>query len=243
MLHSTIVLSRIVGAVSPSHRLAQASALPESALSACPTSGAIKPVDFMALSALAKVGFMKIPRSISRGLAVIGLCVSTAAFGQQHHGHGPAAQHRQHGASAPYAGMQQREIKALSNEQIADLRAGRGMSLALPAELNGYPGPAHALELAEALGLSAQQRARTQALFEQMQSQAKARGEEVLAAERALDQLFKDQRATPEALAGATTQAALAQGRLRESHLRYHLAMRDLLSAEQVAQYNKLRGY
>ena len=149
----------------------------------------------------------------------------------------------QHGAHAPYAGMQQREIKALSIEQIADLRAGKGMSLALPAELNGYPGPAHALELADALELTSQQRARTQALFAQMQSEAKARGDEVLAAERALDQLFKDKRATPEALTAATTQAALAQGRLRESHLRYHLSMRDLLSGDQVAQYNKLRGY
>jgi hypothetical protein len=45
------------------------------------------------------------------------------------------------GASAqspqPYAGMQTRPIKALSDQQIADLRAGRGMGLALAAELNG----------------------------------------------------------------------------------------------------------
>jgi hypothetical protein len=50
-------------------------------------------------------------------------------------------------SAGPYAGMQARPIKALSAEQIADLKAGRGMSLALAAELNGYPGPRHVLEL------------------------------------------------------------------------------------------------
>ena len=40
----------------------------------------------------------------------------------------------------PYAGMETRPIKALSEQQIADLRTGRGMSLALAAELNGYTG-------------------------------------------------------------------------------------------------------
>lgn len=39
------------------------------------------------------------------------------------------------GAQTPYAGMQTRSIKALSDQQIADLRAGRGMGLALAAEL------------------------------------------------------------------------------------------------------------
>ena len=62
----------------------------------------------------------------------------------------------------PYAGLEARPIKALSEQQIADLRAGRGMGLALAAELNGYPGPMHALELADALDLSGQQRARMQ---------------------------------------------------------------------------------
>jgi hypothetical protein len=52
---------------------------------------------------------------------------------------------------SPYAGMQARPVKALTEQQIADLRAGRGMGLALPAELNGYPGPLHVLELADGL--------------------------------------------------------------------------------------------
>ncbi len=43
----------------------------------------------------------------------------------------------------PYAGLQARPVKALSDQQIADLKAGRGMGLALAAELNGYPGPGY----------------------------------------------------------------------------------------------------
>ena len=66
----------------------------------------------------------------------------------------------------PYAGLEQRPVKALSEQQVSDLRAGRGMGLALPAELNGYPGPSHVLENAEALALTADQRERTKALFD-----------------------------------------------------------------------------
>src|SRR6516164_7416934 len=73
---------------------------------------------------------------------------------------------------SPYAGMQTRAIKALSDQQIADLRAGRGMGMALPAELNGYPGPAHVLELADKLELSSDQRSRVQSLFDAMKAEA-----------------------------------------------------------------------
>jgi len=58
-------------------------------------------------------------------------------------------------AQSPYAGMQTRPIKALSAQQIDDLKAGRGMGLALAAELNGYPGPAHVLRLSDRLALGA----------------------------------------------------------------------------------------
>lgn len=165
-----------------------------------------------------------------------------AAFAQHanHHEHGAAAPAKH--AHGPYAGMQDRPIKALSEQQLSDLRAGKGMSLALPAELNGYPGPSHALELAEALKMTAEQRSRTQALFAQMHQEAKVAGEEVIAAEVALDALFKTKAATPGALRTATHNAAVAKGQLRETHLRYHLAMVELLSAEQVSAYNRLRG-
>ena len=54
----------------------------------------------------------------------------------------------QHVEGSPYAGMQQRGIAALSESDLAALMAGEGWGLALPAELNGVPGPTHLLELA-----------------------------------------------------------------------------------------------
>lgn len=179
--------------------------------------------------------------SLLSAIAIVG--ISSVANAQHHGAHAQHDQAVRHGQHTPYAGLQKRDIKALSEQQVSDLRAGRGISLALPAELNGYPGPAHSLELADELGLSAEQRSKTQALFDQMQQEAKALGEEVILAERDLDRLFRDKRVVPESLAFATSRAAAAQGRLRESHLRYHLAMMAVLSPGQVAEYNRLRGY
>src|SRR5436853_5112468 len=103
----------------------------------------------------------------------------------------------------PYAGYEQRPIKALSAQQIADLKAGRGMGLALAAELNGYPGPSHVLELADALELSDRQRADTMALFAAMKAEAIPIGERIIADETALDRLFADKTVTRASLDNA----------------------------------------
>src|SRR5260370_41958626 len=60
-------------------------------------------------------------------------------------------------SARPYAGLQARPFKALSAEQIPDLEAGRGMSVALAAEVNGYPRPRHVLGLGERLLLTGRQ--------------------------------------------------------------------------------------
>jgi Spy/CpxP family protein refolding chaperone len=143
----------------------------------------------------------------------------------------------------PYAGLEARDIKALSPEQLADLSAGRGMGLALAAELNGYPGPRHVLDLARELALTPEQQRRTAALFDAMQQEAGALGARLIEAERALDRLFADKRATSDAVSAAARAAGTLEGELRAAHLRYHLAMMDVLTVEQVATYNHLRGY
>lgn len=174
-------------------------------------------------------------------LLIIGLAAALPALAQHRPAHEmPRAAHP---AAAGYAGMQHRAIKALSDEQIADLRSGRGMTLALPAELNGYPGPAHTLELAGALGLSEEQKEKTKSLFARMQAEAKQAGEQVIASEQELDRLFKDRQAGMATVQEATAKAARMQGQLRAVHLRYHLLMLDVLTPAQVARYNELRGY
>ena len=83
----------------------------------------------------------------------------------------------------PYAGLETRAVKALSDQQIADLKAGRGAGFALAAELNGYPGPSHVLELAAPLELSAEQRRSTQDLFDAMKAETAPLGETMVAQE------------------------------------------------------------
>jgi Spy/CpxP family protein refolding chaperone len=144
---------------------------------------------------------------------------------------------------APYAGMETRAIKALSAQQIADLREGRGMGLALPAELNGYPGPVHVLEQADALQLSDAQRAGTRAIFETMRADARALGERLIEQESALDKLFASGTASDASLDAATSAIATTQAALRAAHLRAHIAQRALLSEEQAKRYAELRGY
>src|SRR5882757_7174461 len=103
-------------------------------------------------------------------------------------------------AQTPYAGMQTRPIKALSEQQVADLGAGRGMGLALAAELNGYPGPSHVLELADKLELSADQRASIQRLFDSMKAEAVPVGARLIEQEADLDKQFASRTVTPESL-------------------------------------------
>lgn len=157
--------------------------------------------------------------------------------------HGDHATGRPDHAATPYAGFGQRAAAALGAEEVGDLRAGRGMGFALPAEVNGYPGPLHALELADRLSLSPMQRAGMEGLVVAMRSEAIPLGEALIAAERALDAVFRRGTATAEEVDRASAEAALARGRVRAAHLRVHLQARDVLTAEQRAGYARMRGH
>ena len=146
-------------------------------------------------------------------------------------------------AASPYAGQQARMVKALSPEEVTAYLEGQGMGLAKAAELNHYPGPKHVLELAEGLALSGAQAARVKAAFDAMHAEAVRLGAEVLAAEQALDALFAEGTAAPEPLRAAVGRVARLQGELRAVHLLAHLETRAALSPEQVARYDRLRGY
>jgi len=145
-------------------------------------------------------------------------------------------------AQMPYAGMQTRSIKALSDQQIADLKAGRGMGLALAGELNGYPGPLHVLELADKLDLSADQRSHVQRLFDSMKAEAVPLGSRLIEQENDLDKQFANRTVTAESLKASIATVAATQGILRETHLKYH-STGAILSPSQMFKYAELRGY
>ncbi len=146
-------------------------------------------------------------------------------------------------AQMPYAGMQSRQVKALSEQQIADLRAGRGMGLALAAELNGYPGPSHVVELADQLGLTAEQRSKVQEMFSAMKTETTSIGNILIEQESDLDRQFADRTVTAESLGAATAAISKTQGELRQAHLRYHLLTAAVLDRAQLAKCAELRGY
>ena len=144
---------------------------------------------------------------------------------------------------AQHAGKQTRAVSSLSAADVAQLQRGAGWGFALPAELNGYPGPMHVLELASQLKLTAEQKKQVTRIFDRMQTQAQALGAQFIASEKALDALFKSERATLEALARQVAASADLGGQLRATHLAAHLAVTPLLSAEQLQKYAQLRGY
>ena len=143
----------------------------------------------------------------------------------------------------PYAGQESQMIKALSDDDISPLLKGEGMGFAKAAELNGYPGPKHVLDLADRLKLTPDQRQQIRAIFDKMSAAAKPLGAELVARERQLDRLFQKSEITHDRLARETAAIADLQGHLRSVHLAAHLETKAVLSAEQNALYEQLRGY
>jgi Spy/CpxP family protein refolding chaperone len=153
------------------------------------------------------------------------------------------AQNAAQGPPSPYAGEQGREIASLSEDDLAELARGGGWGLARTAELNGVPGPAHLLELADEIDLDAEQRAAITAIRDEMRAEAIAVGERFVAAERALDAAFTNAVPDADALERLVSEAGSARAALRLVHLAAHLRTAPLLTPEQVARYAVLRGY
>ncbi len=80
-------------------------------------------------------------------------------------------------------------------------------------------------------------------LFAEMQQEAGRLGAELVDADEALYRLFREREATSDSVLKASMKAAELRGRLRATHLLYHLEMMDVLSLEQVERYNTPRGY
>lgn len=142
-----------------------------------------------------------------------------------------------------YVDLQFTEIRGLSTEQIEGYQTGAGLGFALPAELNGYPGPRHVLDLADELELTDAQQADIQVLYDDMLPQAIELGEHILAQEEAIELAFREGTVTDTFLQESLAEAGRLESQLRYVHLSTHLATIDILTEHQVRQYNVLRGY
>lgn len=151
--------------------------------------------------------------------------------------------HAQHQHMSGYAGMTARPIKALSDDQITQLREGRGMGLSLSAELNSYPGPLHVLEMEQLLDLTAEQRVRLSALQGDMSSQARALGAQIIAAEGRLDAAFAAGTAQQPDIVATLNEIGRLNAALRAVHILAHMETRAVLRPEQITRYDVERGY
>jgi hypothetical protein len=158
-------------------------------------------------------------------LLAASLCLPAAARAQHPHGTAPPLAHPHTTAS-------------LSE---ADLLAGAGAGLAQVADVNGYPGPKHVLEFADALALTDRQRVLTTRLRDETFAKAREAGKALVDAERALAARFAGGRITEPELAAALERIGALQARLRGVHLRAHLRQRALLTTIQQTRYSALR--
>lgn len=152
------------------------------------------------------------------------------------------AQHS-HGGQKPYAGMQNRAIKSLSDNDINELRRGGGWGLALAAELNGMPGPSHLLELKDKIPLASDQVDKTQVLLDEMRKAAIPTGERLIAAEKALESAFASGKVDESSLRRLLAEAESTRSELRFIHLSQHYKTVQFLKPEQIKRYSILRGY
>ena len=148
-----------------------------------------------------------------------------------------------HGDHSHHADELGREIKALSDDEVAGLLAGAGMGYALAAELNSYPGPRHVLDLERELSLTETQVEGVTRIFEQMNERARELGSRLVAAERELDELFQGRSATEGEVQDLVMSIGALEGGVRYVHLEAHLQTTALLTHEQILRYDMERGY
>ncbi len=146
-------------------------------------------------------------------------------------------------AEQPYEGLEAREIKALSPEEIAALEAGRDSRGRSQRNSTASPDRATLIDLAADLDLTPAQRAAVETLFTEMQAEAIAAGRAVLAGEAELEAAFRGGALSEDELAAMAEEIGRQRGVLRGIHLKYHLRTKALLSPHQVALYNAARGY
>ena len=142
-----------------------------------------------------------------------------------------------------YSGQEMREIKSLSDQDIAELKAGSGWGLAKAAELNGVPGPKHLLEMKDAIKLTSEQVLKIEETYALMNQQAVTLGLELIELERELNSHFANRTVDEEILKDLLEKIAQTYSELRYVHLSAHLKTPLILSPEQIKQYNMLRGY
>ena len=154
--------------------------------------------------------------------------------------------HIANNTTSKYIGQEGRIIKSLSPEDIESLQTGTGDAfggMAKLAELNGYPGPRHVLDLTNELKLSDEQRKNITTIYDDMKEKAIELGQKIVNIERIANEEFANKSITDTQMKQLILKSSEIYGHLRYTHLNTHLRMLDILTPEQITLYNNLRGY
>jgi Spy/CpxP family protein refolding chaperone len=119
---------------------------------------------------------------------------------------------------------------------------GEGAGQAKYAEMNGFPGPKHVLELADTLKLTKEQSESMQQLFSEMAEKAKSLGKKIVELEEQLNDDFNKGTATEESVKRISVAIGELRGELRAVHLNTHLKAKKVLTSEQIVLYKSIRG-
>lgn len=147
---------------------------------------------------------------------------------------------------SPYSGQEIRVIKSLSDNDVQSLQNGTGEAfggIAKLAELNGYPGPRHVLDIAQELQLTDRQRMEIELIYQNMSNNAKSIGSAIIGVEQDMDEAFANKTLTEENLIALLDKSANLYGQLRFVHLSAHLDTAQIMTTEQIQMYNEMRGY
>jgi Spy/CpxP family protein refolding chaperone len=134
-------------------------------------------------------------------------------------------------------------IKSLTADEVTAYQAGTGHGMAKAAEQNHYPGPRHVLDLAAQLQLSKQQTEQIEKAKDAMTDAAIKIGNQIIENERKLNAAFVSKTIDQSQLDSLVKESAALQGQLRLAHLSAHLQIYKILTSEQIAKYDQLRGY
>lgn len=130
--------------------------------------------------------------------------------------------------------MQAREFRRLQQ--------GRGMGMGRVAEVNGYPGPMHVLEHAEALELTEGQVDRSREIMARVKTRAPELGSQIVDAERRLEMMFAEGSVNAAKMDSLLLEIAELRAHLRSLHLTAHLDQAAVLTEAQLLEYEELRA-
>lgn len=147
---------------------------------------------------------------------------------------------------SPYADDKYMIITSMTDKDLQSLQNGTGEAfsgLAKLAELNGYPGPRHVLDMASELKLDAEQKEKVDVIYQNMRSKAKEIGAKIIAIEKQMDDSFANKTMSANELEHMLDKSASYYSQLRYVHLSAHIETANVLKEDQINMYNNLRGY